>query len=85
MSELQKAYEDMVIYGSGAIIIEGDEITHIPAGDIHVNTEHEFAKVKKIEGKKGKIVAMDELNPMNRKQLRIQASKERRGKNKGLC
>lgn len=34
---------------------------------------------------KAKVVAIDELQPMNRKQRRIQASKDRRnGKSKGL-
>lgn len=83
MSEFQKVYEDMVIYGSGAMSIEDGEIKHISAGDIHVNSDHEFAKVKKIEGKKGKIVAMDELKPMNRKQRRIKASKDRRNGRNG--
>ena len=78
--QLQKAYEDMIIYGTGAISVEDGEITHIAAGDIHINSEYELAKVKKIQGRKGKIVAMDELNPMNRKQRRIQQSKRRRGK-----
>jgi hypothetical protein len=43
-----------------------------------MNKDYELAKVKKEDGKKDKIVAMDELNPMNRKQRRIQASKQRR-------
>ena len=73
----------MIIYGTGVISVEGEEVTHIPAGDIHIRTDVEFAKVKKIQGRKGKIVAMDELKPLNRKQRRIKASKDRRNGRNG--
>lgn len=43
-----------------------------------MNKDYELAKVKKVDSKKSKIVAMDELQPQNRKQRRIQASKQRR-------
>lgn len=85
MSETyQKAFEDMLMFGTGIIEVQEDGIKHIPFIDTGIDmSELELAKVKKIEGRKGKIVAMNELNPLNRKQRRIQASKDRRnGKNK---
>jgi hypothetical protein len=102
MSEIQKAYEDMLVYGTGAITIEEGEIKHVPTYDQVENALQVFADTA-IEGevvffdpntgethtgmvpkREARILAIDELNqPMNRKQRRIKASKDRRhGKSK---
>jgi hypothetical protein len=106
MSEFQKAYEDMIIYGTVAVSVEGDEIKHVPAGLVTFEQVEKALQVftdTAIEGnvvfydpntgethtgevpkREARILAIDELNqPMNRKQRRIKASKDRRnGKNK---
>lgn len=103
MSELQKAYEDMLIYGTGAVSVEGDEVKHVPAEEIMTYEKCEAAlKIFHDTAIEGDVVIFDEVSgetyqatigkqpkpslgaqPMNRKQRRIQASKDRRnGKNK---
>jgi len=106
MSELQKAYEDMIIYGSGAVTIVDCEIKHVPVGlttyeqvdkalQVFIDTAIEGEVVfydpntgethtGNVPKREARIVGTDELNqPMNRKQRRIKASKDRRnGKGK---
>ncbi len=100
--QVQKAFEDMIIYGTGAISVEGEEVKHIPAGNMTYEKIESALKVFTDTAIEGNVVVYDEVSgetfqgtiekprklslvgePQNRKQRRIQASKDRRnGKNK---
>lgn len=38
-AEFQKAFEDMIMFGTGIIIVEEEEVKHIPFVDFNNNDE----------------------------------------------
>ncbi len=102
MSEIQKAFEDMMIYGTGAVSVDDGEVKHVPVNGLVTYEQLDKALQvftdTAIEGevvfydpntgkthtgtvpkREARIVAIDEWSqPMNRKQRRIKASKDRR-------
>ncbi len=65
MSEFQKAYEDMIIYGTGAISVEGDEVKHIPAGNMTYEQVESALKVFIDTAIEGNVVFFDEVSGEN--------------------
>jgi c-di-GMP-binding flagellar brake protein YcgR len=75
MSEFQKAFEDMVMFGTGIIEVKEDGISHVSFDEVSNETYEETLRTP--------VAHSPSPQPMNRKQRRIKASKDRRnGKNK---
>lgn len=59
MSEIQKAYEDMIIYGTGAIKVEVDEVKHVPAGLVNYDQVEKALQVFTDTAIEGEVVFYD--------------------------